>query len=311
MKVVCLRLLGTMVGIAAMLSVGCGGDDLAVDDDGSAVGGGGVGGGGSGGAGGSGGQRTLDNCETNIDDDVPPFYKKYFRCVDISMNGPDTVIRTVDLPPHQSGYYVDGHPNYVEFDTSQGHNKVPGQGLVEQDFTITIPGNPVAKGITIDASLVDGTLMTSDQELPAGASGVSLNSVAYFSGAAGMGMNIAMEANTFDAYQAHHAMGQYHYHGQTPGPLEVLLRAGVVTTTVPGAAAVELYAIMCDGTVVLGCTELDGGAVDTSDMDAQGGHLHDVADDSETHFVNRYHTHVCPGAGADFSPEIQFYSSCP
>ena len=36
--------------------------------------------------------RTVANCETNIADDVPDFYKKYFRCVTITMDGDSVVI---------------------------------------------------------------------------------------------------------------------------------------------------------------------------------------------------------------------------
>ena len=36
---------------------------------------------------------------------------------------------------------------------------------------------------------------------------------------------------------------------------------------------------MCDGTIVLGCTELDGSSPDNSDFDAQSGHLHDLVDE--------------------------------
>jgi len=280
------------MALAALLSLGC-------SDDGTNGQGGTV-------------QRTLDNCETDIADDVPDFYKTYFRCVDIHMSGGDVVIHTTDLPPHPSAYYAEDDPNHVAFDTSGGRAPIPGgSGLVEQSVTVTIPTSPVAKGITIGSSLIDGTLMSSDEELPGGAHGVALNSVAFFSGAAGMGMNIADEVDTLDAYQAHHAMGTYHYHGQTPGPLEVLERAGLVTSTVPGSAKIEIYAVMCDGTLVLGCPELDGGALDDTAMDAQGGHVHDISDGAVTHFAARYHTHVCPGLAADFSPEIQYHTTCP
>jgi len=34
---------------------------------------------------------------------------------------------------------------------------------------------------------------------------------------------------------------------------------------------------MCVGTVVLGCTELDGSEPAAADFDAQGGHEHDLA----------------------------------
>jgi len=102
--------------------------------------------------------------------------------------------------------------------------------------------------------------------------------------------------------------GTYHYHGPTPGPLEVLRAAGVVTTTVPGAAEVELYGILRDGTVVLGCTELDSSA--PAGLDAQGGHIGDLrATDGTMFFTGRYHTHVCADAarGHLYTPEIQYY----
>ena len=264
----------------------------------------------TGAGGGATGGYTIENCTTNIDDDVPAFYKTYFRCVDISMVNGDVAIKTNDLPPHLSAYYDASDSNYIDWDAASTNHQIPAT-IIEQNITVTIPSNPTAKGITIDSSLLDGTLMTSDEEFPAGPAGVALDSVAYFSGAAGMGMNIADEAATFDRYEAHHAMGTYHYHGQTPGPLEVLQLAGIIDDPTPGSASIEVYAVMCDGTIVLGCTELDGSAPNTNDMDAQGGHVHDVTDGTTVHFAGRYHTHVCPGAGGDFSPEIQYYTTCP
>ena len=66
---------------------------------------------------------------------------------------------------------------------------------------------------------------------------------------------------------------------------------------------------MCDGTLVLGCTELDGTAPSASDFDAQNGHLHDISAGGTTHFTNRYHTHVCLNQWPDypFFPEIAYY----
>jgi len=257
----------------------------------------------------------VANCETNIADDVPAFYKKYFRCVDISMKGSDVLISSKDLPPHVSGYYPESDPNYVTFDTSTGQQKLPGTTTIEaQNASITIPSNPMAKGLTIDGSLIDQTAMTSQEEFPsAAAAGMALNSVAFFKGTAAMGMVVSDEAETFDRYEGHHARCVYHYNGQSPGPLEVLQHAGIISNTTPGSASVELYAIMCDGTVVLGCTELDG-SKDLSAggaLDAQGGHVHDISDGTTVHFTQRYHTHVCPGSAGSFSPEIQYHTVCP
>jgi hypothetical protein len=72
----------------------------------------------------------------------------------------------------------------------------------------------------------------------------------------------------------------------------------------------EVYGMMCDGTLVLGCTELDGTTADTASLDAQGGHVADVKDAAGTvHFAQRYHTHVC-ATGRRFTPEIQYYATC-
>jgi hypothetical protein len=93
----------------------------------------------------------------------------------------------------------------------------------------------------------------------------------------------------------------YHYHSAAPGPLDLVGAGG------------ELYGILCDGTLVLGCTELDGTAVAEGDFDAQSGHVHDIVDEGgTTHFSDRYHTHLCDGNPSEYVPEIQYYDGdCP
>ena len=52
---------------------------------------------------------------------------------------------------------------------------------------------------------------------------------------------------------------------------------------------------MCDGVVVMGCTELDGSPVDTTQYpwNAQNGHVHDMVDENRDMILaNRYHTHI-------------------
>ena len=309
-----------ITGIALFTLVGCGSEG----EQGSTSAGGGGGGGGSstttgtsgGTGGGSSAERTLDNCGTTIAADVPDFYKKYFRCVDISMSSGDVVIKTVDLPPHKSAYYAESDPNWVAFDTQGGtHFHNPNQ-LSKQSFTMQIASSPVDKGLTITKAMVDGQGGTSFDEYhpkPTGTPGVSLDGVAMFHGVAAPGDDLAKQAFSFDPYEWHPEMScAYHYHGDSPGPLEVLLAAGLVKSAKPGSAEVELYGIMCDGTLLLGCTELDGSAADPSGFDAQNGHVHDITDGATMHFKARYHTHVCPGklGGDAFSPEIQYYVKC-
>ena len=51
---------------------------------------------------------------------------------------------------------------------------------------------------------------------------------------------------------------------------------------------------MCDGTIIMGCTELDGTTPQRIDWDAQNGHIHDLIDETGTVVLdNRYHTHIC------------------
>lgn len=260
-------------------------------------------------------ELTLTSCTTIIDDAAADFYQTYFKCVTIARNDDITELSSTNLPPHRSYYYGEDSPNYEAFDYSRGDEYAPNPNSIEENpFTIIIPDNPVAKGLTISEDLVDGIVGTSDDEYQLGAQGIALDSIAIFNPLAAPGDDIEDEQYTFDSYNSHPTdTGFYHYHTVSPGPLEVLELAGMVTTTEPGAAEIEIYGIMCDGTVVLGCTELDGGEVDTADFDAQNGHVHDIIDgDNVTLFSNRYHTHICSDIfeNHQFTPEIQYYESC-
>ena len=258
-------------------------------------------------------ERTLATCTTTIGADVPAFYARYFRCVTVSKTAAGVELASEDLPPHRSYYYGASSANYVAFDTTRGPDYHPNpNNLRAQDLTVAVPDAPIARGITITADLIDGVANTSSDEYALGTVGIAIDSVALFTGTAAPGMAIADERFTFDGYEGHpQNTGVYHYHRPTPGPLEVLLAAGLVTTTVPGDAALEVYGVLCDGTVVLGCTELDGSA--PAGLDPQGGHLGDLrAGDGTLFFTGRYHTHVCGDAarGHAYTPEIQFYQDC-
>jgi hypothetical protein len=295
------------------LSLACsdkGGDDSGLDgSDGGADGSDGSDGASDGSDG------TLDSCAEDVSSAAPQFYQDFYACVDVSMDGDDVAIWTDGQPPLESAYYPEGHALHVDFDDRGGtHNQNPNE-IGAQDLTIVIPSNPVAKGITIDASIVDNTMMTSDEEYGGGPQGVALNGVAAFAAMAAPGDDLSDEQYTFDLYEGHPAGTTYHYHFNTPGPLEVLRDRGYATTSTPGAAEVEIYALMCDGTVVLGCTEVDGSAPSSGDFDAQNGHVHDLASGGTTYFADRYHTHVCPSLYADYPyfPEIAYYEQdlCP
>ncbi len=294
------------VSLAALALAACGGDDTATTDGGDGTIDAATG------VDAPSGARTLDTCSTSIAADAPEFYKRYFKCVTITTTATGVTIATEDLPPHLSAYYDPASPNYVAFDTRGGSYHKNPNTLSAQVIALKIPSAPTRSGATITAATVDGQAGTSQEEYALGPVGVAIDSVAIFTGTAAPGDNIASERFTFDRYEAHpEQRGAYHYHSPTPGPLEVLRAAGLITTTVPGAATIELYGILCDGTVILGCTELDGTAP-AGTLDAQGGHVGDVkAGDGTVFFAGRYHTHVCGDArGHAYTPEIHYYNAC-
>jgi len=275
-------------------------------------------GGSTSGSGGSSGGFELDNCTTTVGDDVPDFFKTYFKCSDIRVDGDEIVIVTKDLPPHKSYYYGQDSESYEAFDTSRGPDyRANPNVIVEQNATVRFPINPTPKaGLVIDASSVNGSIDgTQADEYPMGTGGVALDSVILYNPLAAAGDDIEDEKYTFDIYNGHpDRSGTYHYHTTSMGPLGILEKLGVVTTTTPGEAQVELYGVMCDGTVVMGCTELDGSAPDAAELDPQNGHVHDiVSKDGNSLLTDRYHTHICPtwaDPGHKFTPEVQFYNAC-
>ena len=265
----------------------------------------------------AGGALSLDNCTTTISDDVPAFYRSYFKCSTISLSGEEVVIVTKGLPPHASNYYDTSSPNYAPFDTSRGAQyKANPNRLLEQNVTLRIPVNPKAINADISTTTVNHTVDgPTAGEFRMGAAGVALDSVVLYNPLAAPGDDIENEKYTFDDYNGHPDMSKtYHYHTSTKGPLEVLAKLKLVTTTTPEKAEIDLYGVMCDGTVVLGCKELDGSTPTSSALDAQNGHAHDIKDkDGSVLLAGRYHTHMCstfPDATHKLTPEIQYYSTC-
>jgi hypothetical protein len=266
-------------------------------------------------AGGGSGELTLENCATTVESGVPEFFRTYFRCANIRMDGTDVLLTTQGLPPYKTYYYGQGSPNFAEFDTSRGSAYRPNPNrIAAQTVTVRIPSTPTERGLTVTPALVDGTVGGAS-DYKQGAAGVALNGVLLFNPLAAPGDDIEDEQYTFDDYNAHpQQTGAYHYHQYSKGPLQVLARAGLVTRTNPGEAEVELYGIMCDGALVLGCTELNGTAPVKTDLDAQNGHLHDILSPQGTvFFTRRYHVHLCPSwqdKPRRFTPEVQYYKQC-
>ena len=256
----------------------------------------------------------LQNCDTNIGADVPLFYRAYFRCVDIRLDGDAVVISSSNLPPHLSYYYGEASALFAIFDTSRGNQYRANPNLIaETPFTIRIPLRPVSAGVTINRNAVNGDV-GDPSDYGMGVVGVALDSVALFNPLANPPDQIEDERFTFDSNEGHPQMqGAYHYHAGAPGPLRVLASLGFVTSAVWGEAEIELYGVMCDGTVVMGMTELDGSAAAT-DVDAQAGHTHDIVDGGGTVVLeNPYHVHLAQEIGPDprgLTPEAQYYTTC-
>lgn len=257
--------------------------------------------------------RTLSTCETDIPDDAPDFYAKYFRCVTVIVDDDEIGLSSTGLPPHPSPYYPSDDANWEEWDDRGGDWFQNPNVIAEQSLLLRVANDPVSKGLTITEDLVDLEAGTSTEEYGGMPMGLALDGTALFHGVAAPGDDIRDEAFTFDRFEGHPEMtGTYHHHSATPASLAVLVAAGLATSTVPGAAEIELYGIMCDGTLLLGCTELDGSAPSTDDLDAQSGHVHDLLDEEGTvHFSQRYHTHLCDAlATHEFTPEIAYYQGC-
>jgi hypothetical protein len=244
---------------------------------------------------------------------VAPFYSTYFSCVDVVASGNNTAITSDNFPPYESWYYSTTDENYIDF-VSQGTGYYLNPNTISsQDLTISIVDNPITKGLTINDALVDGIVGTSSDEYGMGAVGVALNGVAIYNPLAAPGDDIEDEKFSFDFFSGHPTnTGYYHYHSSTKGPLEVLYHKGLIQTPTVGSGEIELYGMMCDGTLILGCTELDGSVPSNSDFDAQNGHVHNITDGTSVFFSNRYHTHICTDTYPDhkFTPEIQYYEGC-
>ncbi|MFO0663743.1 MAG: YHYH protein [Polyangiaceae bacterium] len=295
--------------MASVFVAACGGTSSTGGDAGNGTN--------DGGTGGDGGSDSL--CVTNVSADVPEVYRRFFSCADVSVDGSNVVLKTRALPPYKTYYYGAASPNYAPFDTSRGPEyKGNPNTLREQSLTFRIPKDPVARGVTITAAIVDGVAggQMSTYDYKMGPAGIAVNSVLLYNPLAAPGDDIEQEKYTFDDYNAHpDPGGNYHYHTVSKGPLEQLQKRGLVTKTTPGTAEIEFYGVMCDGTFVLGCTELDGGAPNTSDLDPQNGHVHDMkASDGAALATARYHVHMCPSGFASaprkFTPEVRYYSTC-
>lgn len=90
------------------------------------------------------------------------------------------------------------------------------------------------------------------------------------------------------------------------------LTVGDGTDYPQGIAEIELYGVMCDGTIVMGANELDASAPEDA-LDLQAGHSHDIIDGNGNVLLeDRYHVHMASTIGVEprgLTPEAQYYDS--
>ena len=87
----------------------------------------------------------LETCSTEIDNDVPDFFKKYFHCVTAKMSESGNYVNIYfnGKPPYESWYYSSNHSNYTAFvSQGNGYYKNP-HTISESDMVISIPINPI------------------------------------------------------------------------------------------------------------------------------------------------------------------------
>ena len=247
----------------------------------------------------------LANCYTHR----PWYLDDYVRCAYVEDRSGHLYIRSNSVPPHESRYFPPESLNYPVSDILDEINYV---SISEKLIEMIVPKNPLAREIDVDEEL-NADSSPGDNAYPAGAIGIAINGVALVN----KDLFVSDEGvipDGRDPYGGHvDESGLYHYHSRSDGPLEVLEYSGQVETPVVGKGEKELYGFMCDGTLILGCTELSGGEPDSSDFDAQNGHRHTIIKKFGKSFLkNRYHTHICPEKYPDWQrlPVIQYYSSC-
>ncbi|SVD92370.1 uncharacterized protein METZ01_LOCUS445224, partial [marine metagenome] len=148
---------------------------------------------------------TLETCETDISENVPEFFQKYFHCVTarLSESGNYVNLYYDGTAPYESWYWEQGHPNNIDYVAQEESSfQVQGGFIEAADYVISIPVYPgtgiwEARGLTIDEELVDGDVETSNEEYPMGSVGSSLSGVNMFNPCAAPGDYIEEEQYSF------------------------------------------------------------------------------------------------------------------
>ena len=172
---------------------------------------------------------------------LPAMYQDFGNGTQVSLDGQVVILRTRDLPDHNSPYYGAGHPQY---ESPHPGMQVNPNLIVTQNLVFRVPASPAA---------------AAQSDTPLGPIGVAVNGVALFNQYAAGRSPLTSEIPSFDRYSGHpQQAGQYHYHVEP-----------VWIAAARGKSA--LIGVLLDGFPVYGTVEADGSA--PSGLDACNGHV--------------------------------------
>ena len=84
----------------------------------------------------------LGTCSTDIAEDVPAFFKKYFHCVTAKMSESGNYVNIYynGKPPFESWYYSESNANHIEWSSQgTGYFQIPNAYIQEVDYVIDNP----------------------------------------------------------------------------------------------------------------------------------------------------------------------------
>lgn len=199
-------------------------------------------------------------------EDVPAVYSKIYGATDIYVEGDYIVIKTTDVPDHQSPYFLNTQWESTMWidDTRPGFSQAPGNKIATTNTTFRIPKNPV------EAS--------THTALSASVIGVAINGVAFFNQYQAQNQLITSSSGeylSFDLYGGHPTpMNEYHYH----------IEPYYLTATKGDDA---LLGFMLDGFPIYGPME-NNVVLMSDDLDVYHGHFGATADYPD----GIYHYHI-------------------
>jgi hypothetical protein len=188
---------------------------------------------------------------SSYDEDVPAVYQKIYGATDIYVDGDFIVIKTNNVPDHQSPYFLNTEWESTMWvnDTRAGFSQAPGSKIASTTTTFRIPKNPA-----------EASTHTS---LSAAVIGVAINGVSFFNQYQAQNQLITTssgEYHSFDLYGGHPTpTNQYHYH----------IEPYYLTATKGDDA---LLGFMLDGFPIYGALE-NGNILTSADLDVYHGHF--------------------------------------